>query len=309
VRILVVGAGAVGGYFGARLIQAGVDAAFLVRPARAESLAGMGLALVEPDGSRETVAVRALTVTQLDEPWDVVLVAVKGSSLEGAMDDIAPAVGDSTVVLPLLNGMGHLAQLVDRFGAGRVLGGVCEVATEPAPDGAIRHLVPGGMIRFGELDGSSSTRVVGIAQTFAPARFASRTSETIVQDMWEKWLFMASGGAVGVLLGGSVGDIAVVRGGPAAEGRIVDEALAVLEAAGHTARADAAARVRSVLTADGSPFTTSLFRDFRAGRPTEGEAVIGDFVDVAEQHGVAVPLLAAAAVRLRVASTGRGGQA
>lgn len=308
-RILVVGAGAVGGYFGARLIQAGTDTAFLVRSARAQSLAGTGLALVEPDGSRAMVAARALTATQLAEPWDVVLVAVKGSSLDGAMDDVAPAVGDSTAVLPLLNGIGHLARLIDRFGAGRVLGGVCEVATELAPDGAIRQLVPGGMIRFGELDGSSSARVAGIAQAFAAAPFASRTSETIVQDMWEKWLFMASGGAVGVLLGGSVGDIAAVRGGSAAEGRIVDEALAVLEAAGHAARAEAAARVRSVLTADGSPFTTSLFRDFRAGRPTEGEAVIGDFVDVAEQHGVAVPLLAAAAVRLRVASTGPGGQA
>lgn len=225
------------------------------------------------------------------------------------MDDIAPAVGDSTVVLPLLNGIGHLARLVDRFGPGRVLGGVCEVATELAPDGAIRRLVPGGMIRFGELDGSSSTRVSAILQAFAPARFASRTSETIVQDMWEKWLFMASGGAVGVLLGGSVGDIAAVRGGPDAEARIVDEALAVLEAAGHAARADAEARVRSVLTAEGSPFTTSLFRDFRAGRPTEGKEVLGDFVDIAEQQGVAVPLLAAAAVRLRVSSTGRGAQA
>lgn len=308
-RILVVGAGAVGGYFGARLAQAGVDAAFLVRPARAQKLAATGLSLVEPDGSRETIAVRALTTSQLTEPWDVVLVAVKGSSLGRAMEDVAPAVGDRTAVLPLLNGIGHLARLVDRFGAERVLGGVCEVATELAPDGAIRQLVPGGMIRFGELEGSLSDRVAEIANALAAARFEIRASETILQDMWEKWLFMVSGGAVGVLLGGTVGDVAAVRGGVAAEGRIVDEALTVLDAAGHAARPDAAARVRSVLTADGSPFTTSLYRDLRAGRPTEVEEVLGDFVEVADQYGVPTPLLSAAAVRLRVASAGQDDRA
>lgn len=298
-RVLVVGAGAVGGWFGAALVRAGVDVTFLVRSERAARLRADGLALVDPQGERSVVDVRAVTVDELTEPADLVLLAVKGTGVGQAVGDVARAVGPSTAVLPLLNGVGHVPLLVDRFGSA-VLGGLCLVATRLAPDGTVRHLAPGGSLRFGELDGGATARLDDIAAAFAPAGFATSVSSTIEHDMWEKWHFMAAGGATGVLLGGPAGGITAAEGGADAVTAILAEASAVLAAAGRPVRDEALARARGALLTPSSPFTTSLYRDFADGMRTEAEPVVGDMVRRAADLGVPVPLLAAAAVRLRV---------
>lgn len=305
-RVLVVGAGAVGGWFGAALARAGVDVTFLVRSGRAARLHADGLALVDPEGERSVVDVRAVTADELTDPADLVLLAVKATAVEKAVDDVAPAVGPGTAVLPLLNGVRHVPLLVDRLGPAAVLGGLCLVATRLAPDGAVRHLAPGGSLRFGELDGSATTRLDDIAAVFAPAAFATSVSSTIEHDMWEKWHFMAAGGATGVLLGGPAGGITAAEGGAQAVTAVLAEASAVLAAAGHPVRDEALARARGALLTPSSPFTTSLYRDFADGMPTEVEPVVGDMVRRAAHLGVPVPLLAAAAVRLRVHEAAAG---
>jgi 2-dehydropantoate 2-reductase len=299
-RILVVGAGAVGGYFGARLVQSGADVTFLVRASRAARLRSEGITLVSPEGARTSVPVATTSADELRDPYDLILLAVKATSLDAALEDIMPAVGDETVVLPVLNGIGHIDKLEKRVGWQHVLGGVSIVATQLDRDGAIHRLAPGASITFGELDGASSSRVDSIAKLFAPADFDSRASNTIVQDMWEKWLFMAAGGATTVLLGGTVGEINAVKGGTDSVRTIVAEVTSILDAAGHAARPEASSRVLATLTAPGSPFTTSLYRDFVGGRPTEVESILGDLIRVGTSNGISSPLLSAATVRLRV---------
>jgi 2-dehydropantoate 2-reductase len=299
-RVLVVGAGAVGGYFGARLAQAGVDVTFLLRPARAEQARESGLVIRTADGEEIRTSPSVVTADAIGQPFDVILLAVKGTALDAAFTDIEPAVGPSSVVLPVLNGIRHLDVLQERFGADRILGGVCLVATEFGPDGTITQIAPGATLIFGELDGSTTDRTRALINLFAPAEFDSAFSETIEQDMWEKWFFMAAGGATTVLLGGRAGEITAVTGGRHLVQGIIDEVAAVIEDQGHPIRPAALKRVSGALLSDGSPFATSMYRDLVAGRSTEVEPILGDLIDRGQRRGVQVPLLEAATVRLRV---------
>jgi 2-dehydropantoate 2-reductase len=297
---LIVGAGAVGGFLAVKLIQSGKDVTVLARAGRADILRRDGLRLIAADGGPSVVAPRVRTAAELTEPADLVILAVKAAALPGAFEDIAGVVGPRTTILPLLNGIEHLALIEARY-PGRSVGGVCVVATQLADDGTIRQLAPGASVSYGELDGEpGSSRIEAVARELDGADFGSSASATIRQDMWEKWLFMAAGGAATVLLGGPAGTITAVDGGTAVIRALLAELIAVVTAAGHAPRPEALERITGALLTPGSPFTTSLYRDFAHGQATEGETILGDLARLAEREGVPHPLLSAAAVRLRV---------
>src|SRR3954462_15505053 len=191
-RILVVGAGAIGGYFGGRLLQAGRDVTFLVRPRRATELASAGLIIKSPNGDVTRKTPPTLQADKLTEKFDVVLLSCKAFDLEDAIKSFAPAVGPRTVIIPLLNGMRHLDVLDGKFGRERVLGGLCAIAATLNEHREVVQLNPMQSLTFGERDGKMSDRVRAIAEVFAPGKIGSAASEHIVQDMWEKWVFLAS---------------------------------------------------------------------------------------------------------------------
>ena len=186
-RILVVGAGATGGYFGGRAAKAGADVTFLVRPRRAAQIAAEGLVIRSPRGDLAQ-PVATVQAGALGEPYDAVVLSCKAYDLDDAIASFAPAVGPGTAILPLLNGMRHLNVLDARFGPGAVLGGQCQIAATLEPDGTIRHLGELQALSLGERDGSVSPRVEALASAFAGC--GGRASGTIVQDMWEKWVFL-----------------------------------------------------------------------------------------------------------------------
>src|SRR5467141_3822500 len=126
-RMLVVGAGAIGGYFGGRMLQAGRDVTFLVRPRRAAELASAGLVIKSPNGDVTLKNPPTVQADALHEKFDVVLLSCKAFDLDDAIKSFAPAVGDNTAIIPLLNGMKHLDVLDSKFGADRVLGGLCGI--------------------------------------------------------------------------------------------------------------------------------------------------------------------------------------
>src|SRR5271170_5552201 len=170
-RILVVGAGAIGGYFGGRLLEAGRDVTFLVRPRRAAQLAKTGLVLRSALGDATMPAPSMVTAEALREPFDVVLLNVKAYDLKAAADSFAPAVGANTAILPLLNGMAHLDYLAQRFGARAVLGGQCLISATLDAEGRIIHISDLHLLSFGEQDGTKSDRVQAIAVALSGARF------------------------------------------------------------------------------------------------------------------------------------------
>jgi 2-dehydropantoate 2-reductase len=173
-RVLVVGAGAVGGYFGGQLLQAGRDITFLVRPRRAEQIRKNGFAVCVPDQRPVELAVRAIVSEQIEAPYDLVLVSCKAYDLESAMDGFAPAMGPETAILPLLNGLRHLDILSERFGASRLLGGQCVISATLDERGHVVVLGRPPALTFGELNGARSKRTDAIATTMQDAGFACR---------------------------------------------------------------------------------------------------------------------------------------
>ncbi|GAB2559155.1 2-dehydropantoate 2-reductase [Rhodanobacter koreensis] len=304
-RILVVGAGATGGYFGGRLLQHGRDVTFLVREARAEALARHGLVIHSATGDASLPAAPTALARDLRQPYDLILLSCKAYSLEQVMADIAPAVGPHTAILPLLNGMRQLDLLDARFGAEHVLGGQCVIAATLDAQGAVQHLNQSHSLTFGERNGSASERMQRITQTFADAGFDARPSATILQDMWDKWVFLASLAGITCLMRGSVGDIVAAPGGKVATLALLEECRTVAERSGHAPSDAIMQRARSVLTEAGSSLTASMLRDLQHGHAIEADHVIGDMLARAGRQDDARSLLAAVYAHLKVYEAGR----
>ena len=305
-RILVVGAGAIGGFFGGRMLGAGRDVTFLVRPRRAAELADAGLVIKSPNGDATLKNPPTVQADKLTEKFDVVLLSCKAFDLDDAIKSFAPAVGPQTAIVPLLNGMLHLDVLDRRFGSERVLGGLCAIAATLNEKREVLQLMPMQSLNFGERDGKSSTRVRALADVMASGNFGGVASGHIIQEMWEKWVFLASLAASTCLMRTSVGNI---LGAP--DGRdfilgMLDECSAVATAQGHAPRAPFLERSRGMLTAEGSPMTASMFRDIKAGAPVEADHVIGDLVARGDAAKVPVPKLRTAYIHLKAYEKQRG---
>jgi 2-dehydropantoate 2-reductase len=281
-RILVLGAGATGGYFGGRLLQHGRDVTFLVRGARAATLARDGLVLRSPAGDAALPAPPTVRAFELNEPYDLIILSCKAYGLAAAMDDMAGAVGPQTAILPLLNGMAHLHALDQRFGSEHVLGGRCMIAATLDETGAIQHLNRTHTLTFGERDGTDTARLRAITATLSDAGFDARASHTMVQDMWDKWVFLATLAGITCLLRASVGTIVAAPGGRDAIIALFDECCAVASRDGHGPSATTREHARSILTEPGSSLTASMMRDLEEGHPIEAEQIIGDMLARAE---------------------------
>lgn len=297
-RILIVGAGAVGGYFGGRLLQAGADVTFLVRAKRQQLLAANGLSITSALGNfsapAKTVLAEAITA-----PYDVVILSCKAYDLDGAIASFAPAMGDKSAVLPLLNGMRHLDILSERFGAGRVLGGLCAISATLGPDGGIFHLNDQAMLAFGEQDGSVSPRVEALKAVMEKAQFKSLASATIIQEMWEKWVFLSTLASATCSMRANVGEIMAATGGEAYMLGLYEEVRSVAAAAGHAQRPEPFAQAKGIITAPKSTLAASMQRDLEKGGPIEADHVIGDLLSRGAAAGLRLPLLSLAYTHLK----------
>jgi 2-dehydropantoate 2-reductase len=303
-RIGVLGAGAIGGFFGGRLLQAGKDVTFVVRPARAQALARDGLTIVSASGTSTIPSPPVRESGISGEPFDLMLLACKAYDLDAAMESIAPSVGRQTAILPLLNGMRHLDVLRERFGDGNVLGGECIIAVTLDDDGRVVQLAPMADLTFGELDGKRTERVLRIAHTLANDAFETRCSETIVADMWDKWVFLATSAGITCLMRGNVGEI-VAAGGTATTLALLDECARIAASCGFPFSKPAAARAHALLTAPDSTLSASMFRDLQRGLRIENDHVIGDLLRRAPEAS-RPEILSAVAAQLTIYEARRG---
>jgi len=290
VRILVVGAGALGGYFGAALQQTGRDVTFLVRPARATQLARNGLRVRSADAE---FAVQPTTILAggVREPFDLILLGVKSYSLAEAMEQFAPAVGPQTVIVPVLNGIAHVDILSARFGADRVMGGMSLISAALDADGHINLLLPTVQIVMGDLAAGISDRARAFAALFEGTAVAARASGNIMQDMWEKFTFLAAGNGISCLMRVSLGDILGAPGGAEIVAHACQETRAVATACGFPPRQAYVEQLLNIYNRPESPLKASMLRDIERGAPTEGEHTVGDMVRRARRHGIATPVL------------------
>ncbi len=302
-RILVVGAGAVGGYFGGRLLKAGRDVTFLVRPRRAAELAKHGLTIRSPVGDFHRPSPPTVSQEELAEPFDLVILSCKAYDLEGAINPFAKAVGPATAILPLLNGMRHVDRLAERFGAERVLGGQCAISVTLGPEGGVVHFNDWHALSFGELDGSRSPRIEAIASELLNAGFDARLADNIRQEMWEKWVFIATAAGITCLMRASVGDYVAAGAADLALG-LLNECASIAATEGFPLREPALERGRTALTAANSPLKASMLRDIEGGKPVEGDQILGDLLRRAKKPDDA-SLLRIAALHVKAYEAGR----
>jgi 2-dehydropantoate 2-reductase len=307
-RTLVLGAGAVGGYFGGRLAEAGRDVTFLVRPAREALLADKGLRVTSPLGDFTIDRPQLATAERLGGPYDLVILTAKHYDLDQAIDAIRPAVGPGTAVLPLLNGLIHLDRLAAAFGEGAVLGGVAYVGTSLQSDGTIRHHNQLSAIAFGERSGEVTARAKAIAAEFDGSKVSAPPSENVMLDMWEKFVMITTMAGMNCLMRGTIGDIAASADGSALMLEMFAQNRAVAEAAVFPTRAAYRENIEKMLTEPGSLNNASMHHDLAHGSRTEGDYIVGDMRRRAALLGVEAPLLRAACAHLQIYENRRTAQ-
>ena len=306
-RILVLGAGATGGYFGGRLAQAGADVTFLVRPARAALLRERGLRIRSPLGDGDVTVALATADTLASLPaFDLVVLGCKAYDLDSAMDAVAPAIGPRTAILPILNGLLHYDALDARFGRERVLGGLCFISATLGADGEVVHIGGPASITFGLRECNTDAGVLArLAAAFGAAGVDHLYAADIARAQWIKFSFLAALAAGTCLMRGSVGAIVASEGGEAFMAALHEECLAVAAAEGQPVPEAEVRTARGHLTRTGSPVTASMLRDLQAGQPVEALQIVGDMVHRAHRNGLPVPRLEAAWAHLQVYGAGR----
>ena len=297
-KILVLGAGAVGGYFGGRMAEAGADVTFQVRPARAELLARTGLRIASKIGDLR-LQPGCVTEAQVKADYDVILFTAKAYDLANAVDAIAPAMaGSRGFVLPMLNGISHMKVLDERFGRHRVLGGVAYIASTLAPDGEIRHLSDFQRIVFGPRAAAQKAVCEGLSAALAGVKFEWKQLDNVEQAMWDKWVLLATLAGITCLMRAPVGDIVATASGEKLTLALLGESASVAAAEGFPTPAPVMQNYRGLLTQKGSGFSASMLRDVESGGQAEGEHILGALLATARKHALAAPVLEIAATHL-----------
>jgi len=304
-KILVLGAGGIGGYFGGRLAAAGADVTFLVRPRRAAQLIQNGLMIKSQRGDLQQ-AVATVLAEQLGPGYDLVFLTCKAYDLATAIAAIAPAMSPHTAILPALNGILHFDVLKQEFGEDRVLGGLAQIAATLTPEGEIHHLSDFNALTFGELSGQRSQRCETFARICEKAGFTSRLSDNIWLELWEKFVFLCTLAGMTCLMRGSVGAIVSVENGEALMREMLEECRRVAGASGYEPRPKVLAQYVAKLTEHKSDFTASMLRDIERSGPTEGDHIVGDMLHRAQRLSIDVPLLRVAYCHLQAYEATRG---
>lgn len=297
-KILILGAGAVGGYFGGRLVEAGADVEFLVRPSRAGALQQNGLKILSPFGDYQG-PVQTVTAENLKPHYDLVIFTCKSYGLSEAIKSIQPAIGAHTVILPLLNGISHLDTLDQAFGKPHVAGGSCHLSATLGPGGEIVHLNQTHKIIFGERDKTQLVLMHSLKELFAKTKADAEHSNDIALIMWEKFIFITTLAGLTCLMRADMGTITQTRHGKAMTREMMEICRTTAERAGANPDPTRLEAMTRGILAEGSPLKASMLRDIENGSPTEGEHLVGHMTQLAEQHGLDCKLLQIALTHLQ----------
>ncbi|MBY6268414.1 ketopantoate reductase family protein [Parageobacillus thermoglucosidasius] len=289
-RILVIGAGAVGGYFGGRLLEKGVDVTFLVRERRKKQLQERGLVIHSVHGDA-VLKPKLLVTGEKADPFDVIIFSNKAYHLPEAIRDAKPYAGAKTIILPLLNGMAHMNMLWNEFGKENVLGGLCFIETTLNEHGEIVQTSASHDARFGEWSGERTERIVALEQLFSGCNARFRSSEKIVTDMWNKYLFITAMSGVTTLFRAPIGLIRSGKYGQEIIFGLLKEIAAVMRAHGAPIADDIEEKQLAQLNRIEATMKSSMQRDMEKGQLIEADHLQGYLLSLAEQYNIATPLL------------------
>ena len=297
-KILILGAGGTGGYFGGRLHQAGADVTFLVREKRALQIAALGL-IIESTKDKVTLPVRTVQAGDVKPEYDVVILSCKAYDLDSSMEAITPAMAPHTCVVPLLNGISHLDALDARFGRARVMGGTCQIAATLTKDGVVKSMIDAHGITWGAREPDQQAMAVRLGEAFEGSVVDWKVSDNVMLDMWEKVAFLSTLAGMTCLMRGSVGDILATPDGRNLIQRHLDSCVAVATREGYAPRAPVIERYQKVIQSTGSPLTASMMRDLESGGPIEADHIVGYMLGKAREHGIDDAMLTVAYTHLK----------
>lgn len=300
--IVILGAGGVGGYFGARLVEHdAADVKFLVRDARKAILTRDGLSVKSPHGNVVGMPVAAYTASEIaGAAPDYLLLTCKAYDLDAAMETISPVVGPDTSIVPLLNGLAHIERLNRRFSRTQILPGSVSLQVRQTADGTIEHLNDWQFFTLGEQDGGITERVSRLASALERARTTPTASADIMQKMWEKIVMLATLAAMTTLVRAPVGAIASAPGGAELSRRMLDLNAAAAAHAGHPVPASQLDQWRSMFSNTSSTFAASMLGDMERGGPVEADHIVGDMLERVRAAGLDTTLHAMSYANLKV---------
>jgi 2-dehydropantoate 2-reductase len=288
-RIAALGAGGIGGYYGARLAKAGHEVAFIARGAHLEALRRRGLTVRTADGDA-TIPVTAVSDTSLVGGVDLVLFCVKSYDTDAAARALLPLLGRDTVVLTLQNGVDHVDAIASVVGADAVLAGAVYAALQLVEPGVIARTGGEGKVVLGETTGAVTERVQRIAGAFQQSDLPTQVSSDISRVLWEKFLFITGIGGVTALARSGIGRLVASREGRALLRSSCEEIAAVALAGGAPLPPDAVGRVLTQAEALPPPWRSSMARDLDEGRRLEVDALSGAVVRRGVADGVPTPI-------------------
>lgn len=284
-KILVLGAGGVGGYFGGRLAQSGADVTFLVREKRQRQLTSDGLTIESKLGNAN-LPVKTATAGTLTRDYDLVLLTCKAYDLENALDTVAPAIGENTVILPLLNGVAHLARLNERFGGARVWCGTAKIAATLTPTGTVKHLNDWSTVTFGAQDKIQTPRIAAFEQLLVKAGIDAHVSRDIVRDLWMKLVHLATVATLTSLMRANVGEINRTESGKALFMQVLATNIDVAGREGHIADEAFVKSYTELFSQADSLYEASLARDMEKGGAIEADHILGFMLERVRAHGL-----------------------
>ena len=297
-KILILGAGGIGGYFGAQLLRSGADVTFLLREKRQALIAADGLRIESPHGNF-SVQPPTVTAASVAPIYDLIILAPKSYDLDDALVSLENAVGNG-VVLPFLNGIEHLSILDRKFGRAAVMGGVAHIAAMITETGAVRQLNDLHSLTVGPRDPAQVQLAKDFIALCGKAPFTSVYAEDIEQALWDKWVFLAALAGMTTLCRGSVGEIMATLYGEGLIRQMYDECCSVARLSGYPTGEAATQRALGMLIAPGSPFTASMLRDLLAGQRTEYEHILGAMAKRGLARGLPMDLMRLAHTHLAV---------
>ncbi|KON89877.1 2-dehydropantoate 2-reductase [Sporosarcina globispora] len=299
-RILVVGAGAIGGYFGGKLLEKGEDVTFLVREQRKHQLEKNGLLVESVHGDMKFGEPKTIQAGEKGEAFDVILLSTKAYHLEGAIQDIRPYTGDKTLILPLLNGIAHMDKLTAVFGEEKVLGGLCFIETTLGENGKVIQTSPVHDFVFGERSGEKTERILKLQEAFSGTKANFRLSENIEQEMWHKYLFISTLSGVTSLFRSPIGPIRDQASGLNSVKEVLKEASAIMRGLG-APLADGIedAQVKKI-NEMGYEMKSSLQRDMEKQQAIEADHFFGYLLEKAILLDLNAPVLGAIYANLKV---------
>ncbi len=290
-RVLVVGAGSVGGYFGGRLHEKGVDVTFLVRESRQKQLLATGLMIESVHGDLHFNPQTILASDQGIENFDIILLGTKSYHFHQAIEDIKPFVGKDTMIFPMLNGIKHMYELQEVFLKEQVLGGLCFVESTINKDGAIVQTSPTHEFVFGELSGEDTERIQKVQKLFSGTKATIRKSNSILQDMWHKYMFITGLSGVTTLFRSSIGPIREAEYGMEVIERLFAEIGFIMRSIGAPIIDNIEKKQVNTIKEMDYTMKSSMQRDMEKGYLVEADHLQGYLLTLAKERHIQAPYL------------------